>query len=124
MFSRKNRDQANGGGARTPNPFGSQKTNILVHPQQADETFASRNSLRKEHVTELYRSCHDQQTARKKGTESSFNMQSVLQPYMALDLIMDTKDRGLIAKPFTRIEKKVVEIKKITEEKIVNQKQV
>jgi len=39
---------------------------------------------------------------------------------MALDLIMDTKDRGLVAKPFTRIEKKVVEIKKITEEKIVN----
>ena len=123
MFSRKNRDQVNGG-ACTPNYLNTMKSSILVHPQQADETFASRNSLRKEHVTELYRSCHEQQSARKKGTESSFNMQSVLQPYMALDLITETKDRGLIAKSFTRIEKKVVEIKKITEEKIVNQKQV
>ena len=41
---------------------------------------------------------------------------------MALDMITDTKDRGLVAKSFTRIEKKVVEMKKITEEKIVNQK--
>ena len=123
MFSRKNRDQVNGG-ARTPNYLNTMKSSILVHPQQADETFASRNSLRKEHVTELYRSCHEQQSARKKGTESSFNMQSVLQPYMALDLITDTKDRGLVAKSFTRIEKKVLEMKKITEEKIVNQKQV
>jgi hypothetical protein len=57
---------------------------------------------------------------RKKGTESSFNMQSVLQPYMALDLIMDTKDQGLVVKPHTRVEKKVVEIKKITEERVVN----
>ena len=46
-------------------------------------------------------------------------MQSVLQPYMALDLIEDTKDRGLVAKPHTKIEKKIVEIRKITEEKIV-----
>ncbi len=71
-------------------------------------------------MSELYRSCHDVPAFKKKGTESSFNMQSVLQPYMALDLIEDTKDRGLIAKPHTKIEKKIVEIRKITEEKIIN----
>ena len=86
---------------------------------------SSRNALKKEHVTELYRSCHDsQQPARRKGTESSLNMQSILQPYMALNLIVDTKEEGLVAKTHTKIEKKREDIRKITEEKIHNGKQV
>ena len=81
--------------------------------------------MKKEHVTELYRSCHDsQQPLRRKGTESSFNIQSILQPYMALNLIVDSKEQGLVAKPHTKIEKKKEDIRKITEEKIPNAKQV
>ena len=51
-------------------------------------------------------------------------MQSILQPYMALNLIVDSKEQGLVAKPHTKIEKKKEDIRKITEEKIPNAKQV
>ncbi len=126
MFSRKKRDdQPVSYQSHTPIPHSS-KASFLQHPASLEvkDHQVSRNAMKKEHVTELYRSCHDSQQTRKKGTESSLNMQSILQPYMALNLIEDSKEEGLIAKTHTRIQKKKDDIKKITEEKIPNGKQV